>query len=84
MIARDRQLSRIGNLNARLEGRQLRERAGLSKGARELLDAALAKLTLTARGHDRVLRVARTIADLSGDDTVLAQHLGEALQFRTE
>jgi len=84
VIARDRQLSRIGNLNARLEGRQLRERAGLSKGARELLDAALAKLTLTARGHDRVLRVARTIADLSGDDTVLAQHLGEALQFRTE
>jgi magnesium chelatase family protein len=43
---------------------------------------ALAKLALTARGYDRVLRVARTIADLDGADHVSAPHLGEALQFR--
>ena len=47
-----------------------------------LSDTALAKLSLSARAHDRVLRVARTIADLAGDDVTGAEHLGEALQFR--
>jgi magnesium chelatase family protein len=49
-----------------------------------MFDMALTRLALTARGHDRVLRVARTIADLEGADTVGAEHLGEALQFRGE
>jgi len=71
-------------LNARLQGRSLRERARLGSSAGQLLDAALAKLSLTARGHDRVLRVSRTIADLGGDDAVVAEHLAEALQFRGE
>jgi magnesium chelatase family protein len=82
VAARERQLARDGVLNARLQGRALRARAPLDRDARRMLDTALATLSLTARGHDRVLRVARTIADLDHADTVGAEHLGEALQFR--
>src|SRR4051812_3914556 len=80
--ARDRQMSRDGKLNARLQGRTLRARTPLDRDARRIFDLALTRLALTARGHDRVLRVARTIADLEGSDGIRAEHLGEALQFR--
>ncbi len=82
--ARDRQISRDGRLNARLHGRLLRARTALNGDARRMFDLALTRLSLTARGHDRVLRVARTIADLEGSDSIRADHLGEALQFRGE
>jgi len=82
--ARARQLARDGTLNARLEGRRLRARVQLTDAGRGLLEKAIAKLTLSARGFDRVLRVARTIADLDARDSVSAEHLGEALQFRGE
>ena len=84
VAARRRQLARDGALNARLEGRRLRSRVKLDAGGRQLLDKALARLALSARGFDRVLRVARTIADLHHSDTVAAEHLAEALQFRAE
>jgi len=80
--ARARQLARDGALNARLHGRALRSRTRLDSSARRMFDHALTKLALTARGHDRVLRVARTIADLESSDGIHADHLGEALQFR--
>ena len=82
--ARERQTARDGMLNVRLHGRRLRAATTLDAGARRLMDAALAKLSLTARGHDRVLRVARTIADLDASPAVGAEHLAEALQFRGE
>jgi magnesium chelatase family protein len=82
VAARARQLERDGILNARLQGRDLRARVPLDADARRMLDAALTRLALTARGHDRVLRVARTIADLDQADTIAAGHLAEALQFR--
>jgi magnesium chelatase family protein len=82
--ARDRQHARGPALNARLHGRRLREQTQLDAAARRILDAALSKLALTARGHDRVMRVARTIADLDGADRIGADHLAEALQFRGE
>jgi magnesium chelatase family protein len=82
--ARHCQLSRDGKLNARLQGRMLRARTPLDRDARRMFDMALTRLALTARGHDRVLRVARTIADLEGADAIRADHLGEALQFRGE
>jgi magnesium chelatase family protein len=82
VAARERQLARDGALNATLQGRRLRSIAQLDGDARRMLDRALEKLALSARGHDRVLRVARTIADLSCADRIAAEHLGEALQFR--
>jgi magnesium chelatase family protein len=62
----------------------LREQTRIEGDARRMLDAALAKLSLTARGHDRVMRVARTIADLDEAERIGAEHLAEALQFRGE
>jgi magnesium chelatase family protein len=82
--ARERQTGRDGRLNARLHGRELRARTALDPAARRMFDNALTRLALTARGHDRVLRVARTIADLDGAEHVGADHLAEALQFRGE
>jgi magnesium chelatase family protein len=82
VAARERQLARAGILNATLQGRRLRAATQLDADARRTLDRALEKLALSARGHDRVLRVARTIADLDRADRVSADHLREALQFR--
>ena len=82
VAARERQLARDATLNARLEGRVLRKRAALDPAGRRLLDKAIARLTLSARGFDRVLRVARTIADLEQREAVSANHLAEALHFR--
>jgi len=82
IAARDRQLARDGRLNARLHGRALRSRVVLEPAARALLSKALERLSLSARGHDRVLRVARTIADLQGADRIDAPHLAEALHYR--
>ena len=84
VAARERQMARDGVLNARLQGRALRARTHLEADARRMFDIALTRLSLTARGHDRVLRVARTIADLEGCEAVSSDHLGEALQFRGE
>ena len=82
--ARRQQLEREGMLNARLHGRRLRATTALDADGRRVLDAALTKLSLTARGHDRVLRVARTIADLDGADRIGGEHLAEALHYRGE
>jgi magnesium chelatase family protein len=80
--ARDRQIARSGTLNARLHGRALRARATLADSAAPLVAQAMATLALSARAYDRVLRVARTIADLDGSEKTEAPHVAEALQFR--
>ncbi len=82
VAARRRQAERGPGLNARLQGRALRRCTLLDPPARRMFEAAATRLALTARGHDRVLRVARTIADLEGAEMVAAAQLTEALQFR--
>ena len=82
--ARARQMSRDGRLNARLQGRALRARSLLDREAKALMTRALARFSLSARGYDRVLRVSRTIADLSQTEQIEQAHLAEALQYRGE
>jgi magnesium chelatase family protein len=83
--ARSRQAEREetrGALNARLAPRALRRVCALDASGKRLLQHASERLALTARAFDRVLRVARTIADLEGSATVATEHVAEALQFR--
>jgi magnesium chelatase family protein len=82
VAARERQILRGGVLNARLHGRALRARSTLAPDARPLVAQAMTKLSLSARAYDRILRVARTIADLDDAEQTFAQHVAEALQFR--
>jgi magnesium chelatase family protein len=72
-----------GRINARLTPRQLARHCPLGPAGRDLLVRAAARLGLSARAHDRVLKVARTIADLAGADAIALEHLAEALAYRT-
>ncbi len=83
--ARARQACRAGGpavLNGDMDGRSLREVASPDSEGTRLLAAAVERLGLTGRAHDRLLRVARTLADMDGSETVGARHLAEALHFR--
>ncbi len=80
--ARALQLDRAGAPNARLRGAALRRHASPDAAGRALLGEAVDRLGLSARAHERILRVARTIADLEGVEAVQARHLREAIQYR--
>jgi magnesium chelatase family protein len=80
--ARDLQLARGGRLNARLDARGLWRFVKLGRTQRELLKRAADRWQLSARSSLRVLKVARTIADLAGSADVTAEHVAEALQLR--
>jgi magnesium chelatase family protein len=82
--ARARQHARYGGggCNARAPGRWLESHGGVEPSARRLLTSAGGHLHLSARAFHRVLRVARTIADLEADEAVRAAHVAEALAFR--
>ena len=69
--------------NAQLDAAGIRKYCPVDDKASALLKAAYDKLGLSARGYDRVLRVARTIADLDGSDVILPQHMAEAIQLRS-
>jgi magnesium chelatase family protein len=71
------------NCNAQMQSRHLRQWCQLDDVSRQLLEAAINKLGLSARATDRVLKVARTIADLAGAETIQTTHVAEAIQYRT-
>ncbi|NLY54711.1 MAG: YifB family Mg chelatase-like AAA ATPase [Firmicutes bacterium] len=84
--ARQRQLRRFAgsnlNCNAAMNTRILREVLNLHPAGEQMIQAAFTRLQLSARAYERILKVARTIADLAGSDLVEAQHVAEALSYR--
>ena len=84
IAARERQRGRSADeaSNGRLTAALLRRPCHLDAAGRRLMEQAVTKLGLSARAHDRVLRVARTIADLAGLTRIEAGHLAEAIQYR--
>jgi magnesium chelatase family protein len=71
-----------GRANARLRGAALRHACALDADGRRLLQVAVERLGLSARAHDKVLRVARTIADLDGREALRSADVAEAIQYR--
>ncbi|MDO4433245.1 MAG: YifB family Mg chelatase-like AAA ATPase [Alysiella sp.] len=80
--ARETQYARQGKTNAQLSGSELDNSTTISDEARHALATMLEKLTLSARSYHRILRVARTLADLAGDETVHRSHILKAVGFR--
>ena len=85
--ARERQQKRFAGsritCNARMGTRELKKYCALDEPATELLKFAMADLNLSARAYDRILKVARTMADLAGSDEVHGEHVSEAIQYRS-
>jgi magnesium chelatase family protein len=69
--------------NAQMSTRQIRAHCELGADAERLLERAMQQQGLTARAHDRILKVARTIADLEGAASITVPHIAEAIQYRT-
>jgi len=82
LAAHRRQLERQGTPNALLGTREIDKLCATDKEGDQLLRHALARLLLSARAYHRVLRVARSIADLAGDAAIRAAHIAEAIQYR--
>ncbi|MDB4637264.1 YifB family Mg chelatase-like AAA ATPase [Planctomycetaceae bacterium] len=85
--ARERQAHRFqedrDQLNGKMAPRQIRTFCKLDTEAENLLKTAMETMGLSARAHDKILRVSRTIADLDGSDQISAIHLSEAINYRT-
>jgi magnesium chelatase family protein len=69
--------------NADMISKDIKEFCRIDHSSEELMKMAITKLGLSARAYDRILKVSRTIADLSGDDNITSSHISEAIQYRT-
>lgn len=88
LVAREVQRKRFSDstrvrCNARMTPKQQKTFCDLDSTAEGLLQMAMSELHLSARAYDRILKVARTIADLDGKDHIASEHIGEAIQYRT-
>lgn len=88
ITARQRQIARFRDkpkitCNARMGSRELKQFCVLDESTQELLKFAMTDMNLSARAYDRILKVARTIADLAGAEGIVADHVSEAIQFRS-
>src|SRR6202050_348048 len=86
--ARKRQIERFAGqkdtyANAQMSTKLLRKHCQISSESERLLESAIGQLGLSARAHDRILKVARTIADLGGHENIEVAHLSGAIQYRT-
>lgn len=71
------------NNNAEMQNHQIKQYCPLDENVQELLYQAFHKLNLSVRAYDRIIKIARTIADLSGSETIEEMHIAEALQYRS-
>ena len=69
--------------NARMSSKMIRTHCQLDEAGEEMLRMAMQQLGLSARAYDRILKVSRTIADLASEERISADHVGEAIQYRT-
>ena len=88
IIARDIQSERFSSrndihYNAQMNVKQIREYCQIDQTSQDLLKHAMQHLNLSARAYDRILKVSRTIADLSKSDIILPEHISEAIQYRS-
>jgi len=86
--AREKQAERFKEIdyihyNAQMDVKQIRKFCALDKDSKTLLKTAMEKLNLSARAYDRILKVARTIADLEGTEQISGAHISEAIQYRS-
>ena len=86
--ARDKQAERFKDnpgiyANEQMSSKLLKEICVIDKVGQNLLKAAMEKLNLSARAYDRILKVSRTIADLSDSENIKPEHLAEAIQYRS-
>jgi len=72
-----------GGTNARMPTRSIRKHCALDDSGERTLELAVRRMSLSARAHDRILKVARTIADIAGSELIAAKHLAEAIQYRS-
>ena len=88
IAARQRQQKRFAHkpkitCNARLGPKELKEFCALDDATKEMLKLAMTELNFSARAYDRIVKVARTIADLAGAENISSEHISEVVQYRS-